>query len=74
MPRSDKSLEDRRRTVESLRDDLSIVHRVSSIYLQTLNDRWNELEELSYATGHPLSSINHIRSLLTYSKETNPES
>src|ERR1700747_3240423 len=74
MRRSGKSLEERRQTVEDLKNSLSATFLDCQIYLMTLKDRGNELEELSFLTGHPFQSQLHTHVLDTHYRERNPES
>ena len=73
MGRSDKSLEVRRAMVENLKRDLSETFQDCQIFSMTLSDRLAELAELDFATGLPLSLVNHIQGLGTFSKETSLE-
>ena len=71
MQKSGRSLEERRATAKTLSGDSSAISQDLTVYCLTLNDRWRELEELSFATGLPLSSPIPTQDWDTFSKEMN---
>ena len=74
MQKSGRSLVTRQEQAKKLKEDLLTTLLDLDVYSMTLKDRWIELEGLSFVTGHPLLSIDHIRALATSYKETSPVS